>query len=180
MGFASHWITDLYANATKWHYFGPQYGNKAIGMNVKYASDIYWSEKMAQNYFYFDQAHGFQDYNYYQEGLILNGNAKAYLNPSTNSKVVYTYPDTNRDAIVIVDKVENDGKTWYKIVSDMNIDSNGNQIPNNNSGYNWNAYVYVDASNVKLLNKVDYKDTNSVTEYQDSTYSYEFYTTFLH
>ena len=176
IGFANDWMTYNYAKADASNYFGSQFGDKQSGINIKYASDPYWSEKMAQNYFYFDQAHGFQDYNYYQEGLILNGNAKAYLNPSTNSKVVYTYPDTNRDAIVIVDKVENDGKTWYKIVSDMNIDSNGNQIPNNNSGYNWNAYVYVDASNVKLLNKVDYKDTNSVTEYQDSTYSYEFYT----
>ena len=176
IGFANDWMTYNYAKADASNYFGSQFGDKQSGINIKYASDPYWSEKTAQNYFYFDQAHGFQDYNYYQEGLILNGNAKAYLNPSTNSKVVYTYPDTNRDAIVIVDKVENDGKTWYKIVSDMNIDSNGNQIPNNNSGYNWNAYVYVDASNVKLLNKVDYKDTNSVTEYQDSTYSYEFYT----
>lgn len=176
IGFANDWMTYNYAKADASNYFGSQFGDKQSGINIKYASDPYWSEKMAQNYFYFDQAHGFQDYNYYQEGLILNGNAKAYLNPSTNSKVVYTYPDTNRDAIVIVDKVENDGKLWYKIVSDMNIDSNGNQIPNNNSGYNWNAYVYVDASNVKLLNKVDYKDTNSVTEYQDSTYSYEFYT----
>ena len=176
IGFANDWMTYNYAKADASNYFGSQFGDKQSGINIKYASDPYWSEKMAQNYFYFDQAHGFQDYNYYQEGLILNGNAKAYLNPSTNSKVVYTYPDTNRDAIVIVDKIENAGKTWYKIVSDMNIDSNGNQIPNNNSGYNWNAYVYVDASNVKLLNKVDYKDTNSVTEYQDSTYSYEFYT----
>ena len=176
IGFANDWMTYNYAKADASNYFGSQFGDKQSGINIKYASDPYWSEKMAQNYFYFDQAHGFQDYNYYQEGLILNGNANAYLNPSTNSKVVYTYPDTNRDAIVIVDKVENDGKLWYKIVSDMNIDSNGNQIPNNNSGYNWNAYVYVDASNVKLLNKVDYKDTNSVTEYQDSTYTYEFYT----
>ena len=151
IGFANDWMTYNYAKADASNYFGSQFGDKQSGINIKYASDPYWSEKMAQNYFYFDQAHGFQDYNYYQEGLILNGNAKAYLNPSTNSKVVYTYPDTNRDAIVIVDKVENDGKTWYKIVSDMNIDSNGNQIPNNNSGYNWNAYVYVDAKNKNIV-----------------------------
>ena len=47
LGYASKWVTYGYAHPRDWRYFGPQFGNKWIGMNVKYASDAFWSEKMA-------------------------------------------------------------------------------------------------------------------------------------
>ena len=65
LGYASKWVTYGYAHPRDWRYFGPQFGDKWIGMNVKYASDTYWSEKMASNYYYLDKSLGLQDYNYY-------------------------------------------------------------------------------------------------------------------
>ena len=174
-GFARDWITYRYAKATHSLYFGPQYGNKAIGMNVKYASDIYWSEKMASNYYYFDKAYGLQDYNYYQLGII-NKQCYAYKSASTSSTKIYQYPEYE-DGVVIVGEVTgtsvNGNTKWYKVVSDLNLNSNYSE---KTSGYyNWNMYVYVPAAYINKINtpKNGYKTPNSVISYNDSNYTYD-------
>ena len=173
LGYASKWITYGYAHPRDWRYFGPQFGDKWIGMNVKYASDTYWSEKMASNYYSLDKALGMQDYNYYQLGVV-NGPTIAYQSPNTSSRQIYTYPE-REDALVIVDEVTSGGIKWYKVVSDLNIDSNYNEKTSGN--YNWNAYVYVKASDVRKINtgKKGNISPNSVYAYQDKNYTYDLY-----
>ena len=85
LGYASGWVTYGFAHPRDWRYFGPQFGDKWVGMNVKYASDTYWSEKMASYYYSMDKALGMQDYNYYQLG-VLRQQANAYSGPSTSSR----------------------------------------------------------------------------------------------
>ena len=171
LGYASKWVTYGYAHPRDWRYFGPQFGDKWIGMNVKYASDTYWSEKMASNYYYLDKSLGLQDYNYYQLGVV-TGPTIAYKDPNTSSRQIYTYPE-KEDGVVIVDEVTSNGEKWYKVVSDLNIDSNYNEITSGN--YNWNGYVYVKASQVQKINngKNGYISPNSVFEYQDKNYEYD-------
>ena len=173
LGYASKWITYGYAHPRDWRYFGPQFGDKWIGMNVKYASDTYWSEKMAANYYSLDKAFGLQDYNYYQLGVV-NSSTKAYMRPSTQSKLIYEYPE-KEDALVIVGEENVNNEKWYKVVSDLNIDSNGNEITSGN--YNWNAYVYVKASQVTKINKGKngYINPNQTPEYEDRNYEYDLY-----
>jgi len=176
LGYASKWITYGYAHARDWRYFGPQFGDKGIGMNVKYASDTYWSEKMAANYYAMDAALGLQDYDYYQLGVVVAPvDARADATPS--SKFLYTYPEKD-DAVVIIGEKEghtvNGDATWYKIVSDINLDANFNELPAG-SNYNWNSYAYVPAAYVKKINtaKDGYKSPNDVFEYQDKSYTYD-------
>lgn len=173
LGYASKWITYGYAHPRDWRYFGPQFGDKWIGMNVKYASDTFWSEKMASNYYNLDKAYGLQDYNYYQLGVV-KSQTNAYSEPATSSKFIYSYPEAE-DAVVIIDEVERNGELWYKVVSDLNIDSNYNEITSGD--YNWNGYVYVKASNVKKINKGKngYINPNEVTEYINKDYEYNLY-----
>ena len=142
-------------------------------MNVKYASDTYWSEKMASNYYNMDKALGLQDYNYYQLGVLKNP-ANAYAQASTGSKFIYKYPEAE-DAVVIVGETTSNGEKWYKVVSDLNIDSNYNEI--SSGAYNWNGYVYVQASNIRKINngKNGYISPNSVTEYANKNYEYNLY-----
>ena len=175
--FAQYYVTYGYLDPNDWRYYGPQFGNKGIGMNVKYASDVYWSEKMASNYYYMDKAFGMQDYNYYQLGII-NSPVYARSNTNTSSKAVYYYRKAE-SGVVILDEVEgqvvNGNNKWYKIVSDMNIDSNFNEIKSGN--YNWNSYVYVPAAYVTKINngKNGYISPNEVTEYQDKGYAYDLF-----
>ena len=142
-------------------------------MNVKYASDTYWSEKMASNYYNMDKALGLQDYNYYQLGVLKNP-ANAYAQASTGSKFIYKYPEAE-DAVVIVGETTSNGEKWYKVVSDLNIDSNYNEI--SSGAYNWNGYVYVQASNIRKINngKNGYISPNNVTEYANKNYEYNLY-----
>ncbi len=173
LGYASKWITYGYAHPRDWRYFGPQFGDKWIGMNVKYASDTYWSEKMAANYYSLDKAFGLQDYNYYQLGVV-TGPTTAYKDPSTSSKIIYTYPE-REDALVIIGETSENNQKWYKVVSDLNIDSNYNEITTGD--YNWNSVVYVQASNVVKINKGknNYISPNNVFEYQNKNYTYDLY-----
>ena len=172
LGYANKWITYGYAHPRDWRYFGPQFGDKWIGMNVKYASDTYWSEKMAANYYSMDKALGLQDYNYYQLGVLKNP-ANAYQNASTSSKFIYQYPEAE-DAVVIVGETTVNNEKWYKVVSDLNIDSNYNEVTS--GAYNWN-YVYVKASDIKKINtgKNGYVSPTEVIEYTNKNYEYDLY-----
>ncbi len=173
-GYASKWNNYGYSYATDWRYFGPAFGDKQNGMNVKYATDAYWSEKMAANYYSFDKYYGLNDYNYYQLGIVKKA-TNAYFNPN-EAKKIYVYPEAN-DQLVIVGETDN----HYKVMSDMNIDSNGNLVGSSsdyNKGYNWNTnYVYVRKSDVLKINKgkYGYTNPNSVTSYIDSEYTYDLY-----
>ena len=99
-------------------------------MNVKYASDPYWSEKMAANYYSLDKSKGLQDYNYYQLEVLNQGAVIARSDASNSAKEVYKYPEAE-DAVVIVGEKEgetvNGDATWYEVVSDLNLDSNYNE-----------------------------------------------------
>ncbi len=171
LGYASRWITNGYAHPRDWRYYGPQFGDKWIGMNVKYASDAYWSEKMAANYYSLDKAFGMQDYNYYQLGVVTD-KTNAYQSPSTSSKLIYSYPE-KEDAVVILEEVTSNNEKWYKVMSDINLDSNYNEITS--GPYNWNSVVYVKASSVIKINegKNGYISPNSVFEYENKNYEYD-------
>lgn len=181
LSYTSKWITYGYANPFDSRYRGNVFGNKGIGMNVKYASDPYWSEKMASNYYALDNYYGFQDYNYYQLGVNHTAGISAKATPHNNAKTVYNlnYLDTS---FIIVEEVVGDSvngnNKWYKVVSDLNIDSNKNQLYAY-SNYDWsNAYVYLPACYVTKINegKNGYISPSLVTSYKDSTYTYDLYT----
>lgn len=178
LGYASDWITYGYAHPRDWRYFGPQFGDKWIGMNVKYASDTYWSEKMASHYYAFDKAKGLQDYNYYQLGVLTQGAVWARSDAKNAAKGIYQYPEAE-DGVVIVGEKQGDSvegnTTWYEVVSDLNVDDNYNEIAAGD--YNWNKTVYVPAAYIKKINKGKngYISPNEVTEYQDKDYEYDLY-----
>lgn len=178
LGYASDWITYGYAHPRDWRYFGPQFGDKWIGMNVKYASDTYWSEKMASHYYAFDKAKGLQDYNFYQLGVLTKGAVWARSDAKNSAKGIYQYPEAE-DAVVIVGEKQGDSvegnTTWYEVVSDLNIDNNYNEITSGD--YNWDKTVYVPATYIKKINKGKngYISPNEVTAYQDRDYEYDLY-----
>ncbi|MBQ3511992.1 MAG: DUF5011 domain-containing protein [Bacilli bacterium] len=175
--YSNSWVTYGYSNPEDWRYFGSQNGDKRVGMNVKYASDVYWGEKMASNYYFLDKAYGLQDYNFYQTGITTRSTA-AKAAPKTSAKSVFTYP-SSEVGLVLLEEVEgeevNGNKIWYKVVSDMNIDANFNK---KTSGYyNWDSYVYIPAAYVLKTNTGEngYISPNDVPEHKDKNYTYDLY-----
>lgn len=83
------------------NYSGATLGNKGMGMNIFYASDPYWGEKIASSYYRMDKYLGFKDYNHYKIGFIEkdtpiyedeNINQIMYLEYSSNIESNQLYP----------------------------------------------------------------------------------------
>ena len=153
-----------YARVSDWRYNGSHFGNKNTGMNVQYASDVYWGEKAASYYYAFDKENGFMDRDYYQ--LIVSNSTNIYARtaPNTKASSPYAIKKTNVPFIVL-EEVEGEtvggSNIWYKIQSDSNISDNGSLISSNSSTwpeYNWNGVVYVHSNYFTKINNAKKED----------------------
>jgi len=83
------------------NYYGANLGTKSSGMNVKYASDPYWGEKIANHYARIDRLAGSPDYDKYNIGIAAQG-AQVYWDEAgatsahkykkSTSGLTYMYP----------------------------------------------------------------------------------------
>lgn len=154
MAHAFKYIAKDYANPISgYNYNGSHYGNKLSGNNVSYASDAYWGEKMASNYYSIDKNFGFQDFNQRKILGIKQSSeaAPVYKEPNTKSLKYYNLKNRENIPVTILDTVigeEIDGNNvWYKIQSDVPIDENRNLVDINLSTYNFDtSYAYIHSS----------------------------------
>lgn len=152
------------------HYYGGHYGNKLSGNNVSYASDAYWGEKMAGNYYSLDRYFGFQDFN---QRLILgikqgSEAAPVYSAPSTQSNKYYNLKNIPNIPVTILDEVVgeeiNGNNVWYKIQSDLPIDASRNLVDLNLGEYNFDtSYAYIHSSYIYKEAKEPAITANDVT-----------------
>ena len=153
-----------YARVSDSRYNGSHFGTKATGMNVLYASDVYWGEKAASYYYSFDKENGFLDRNYYQLIVSNCGDINVRVAPKTSSKVVYNIKKSNIPFIVI-EEVEGEtvggNNIWYKIQSDSNVTNEGSLISSNSTtwpAYNWAGYAYVHSNYFTKINNAKNND----------------------
>lgn len=155
--YAYEWLSYGYGDPDDYRFKGANVGNKAEGLNNKYASDPFWAEKAAHYYYDIDRMYGFQDYGTIKTA-VLNGdyNNTVYAKKTpggdnVSSSYQYKVKDSS---IMIVEEVEgpsvNGNTTWYKIMSDQTLDANLNYIaystaPRNNYDYDKN-FVYVSSA----------------------------------
>lgn len=153
-----------YARVADSRYNGSHFGNKNTGMNVMYASDVYWGEKAASYYFAFDKENGFLDRDFYQLVVSNSTSINVRTAPNTKASSPYMIKKTNIPFIVL-EEVEGEtvggNNIWYKIQSDSNIGSDGKLIAGNSSTwpeYNWNGVVYVHSSFFTKINEAKKED----------------------
>lgn len=154
MAHAFKFIAKDYANPlTGAHYNGSHYGNKLSGNNVSYASDAYWGEKMAGNYYSLDKNFGFQDFN--QRKILgikqTSASAPVYSLPNTNSEKYYNLKNIPNIPVTILEEVEgeeiNGNNIWYKIQSDLPIDASRKLVNLDDGVYNFDtSYAYIHSS----------------------------------
>ena len=154
-------------------YFGSHVGNKGSGMNVKYASDPFWGEKISGWYYKIDKDSGMKDYDYYTIGIKQSYNVyNVRSNSSTSSsilyktrhrhvsgKVEYLYNIRNYPVLIIG---EDNG--FYKIQSDTPI-INGSAVYN--GSYDWVTsvgYITKDAISSNTLNNTNFKQPSGSAE----------------
>ena len=143
-----------YNNPSDYRYYGSHYGNKASGMNVKYATDPYWGEKAASNAFNNDKKFGSQDFKSNTIGVkISKTNVPVRKTPSESGSVIYILKNNSYSVekipLIVFDKVTANGYTWYKVYTDVALDDNqnkttGDYIFEKSFGYVRSDYLYVE------------------------------------
>lgn len=153
---AEYFVSRQYTDAkTDYRYYGAHLGNKQSGFNVKYASDPYWGEKAAANCYYLEDANtsSISDYGRYEIGIV-NGKTPVYNSP--DGSVLYnannmTYATYNVP-VVILDSVTYNDVKWYRIQSDMPIQSDRESVLFSEKYSMEEDYAYIKASLVTVVN----------------------------
>ena len=149
-------------------YFGPNLGDKASGMNIRYASDPFWGEKNSIAAYQINNYFNKEDYGRYTIGMKnVVGALNIRKEPNTNSKVLYKTEEIQNVPFVILDtvtgEVVNGNNKWYKIQSDAPLLENRSSHTTTNDTYRYdyvNSYAYVHSSYVDIVfkgkEKIDY------------------------
>lgn len=144
MSYASS-AASSYESVNGKYYYGSHYGNKASGKNIMYATDPYWGEKMAMNAFIKDKNYGGKDFNSNTIGVERKQTTAAWVFDEpiqTESHLLYKLKNKNTSdgvqdiSVNIIDKIESNGITFYKIYTDL---------PDRNPKY---GYVWADEWNL--------------------------------
>lgn len=98
-------------------YNGSFLGHKGVGVNLFYASDPYWGQKVAGRMYVIDEYLGKDDWNSYKIALSKVPSLNVRSGPSTSDKLLYEHRYAGVGMIVLEEIKRNDG-TWYKIKSD--------------------------------------------------------------
>jgi beta-N-acetylglucosaminidase len=131
-----------------WKANGEVLGNKEIGMNVRYASDPYWGQKIAGYMYKMDKYYGGLERNKYQIAVTLfaGTNVRSDTTATTSTNKLYPITKVGTPVLVLaeVQSRTNEGN-WFQIA------------PENLNGANYpKAYVYSDGysqygTNMKVL-----------------------------
>ncbi|GLC87855.1 S-layer homology domain-containing protein [Lysinibacillus piscis] len=95
---------------------GAVIGSKAVGFNVKYASDPFWGAKIAGHYYRIDKALGFKDANNpYTIGFTTTTGLNVRTDASTTNSPLFKYSRSGMPVII----TNTDVNGWYEVLSDQ-------------------------------------------------------------
>lgn len=150
--FAETYMSKQYLNSSNWKYYGGFLGDKASGINIKYASDPYWGEKAANYAWKLDELNSGKDQYAYTIGM------KDTINSShtdlnirnqalASSLALYSTGAQSNHAFLIKGEENN----FYKVQSDSNLNSNRNGL-SSTGDYNFTEdYGYVSKNYIKIV-----------------------------
>lgn len=145
-------------------YHGGHLGDKASGMNVKYASDSYWGEKAASISYTIDNASGKKDLGKYQLGIkdkMVDLRIRKEATPDSNE--LYKTGNHGDYPVVILGQTSGysveGNNVWYKIQSDSTLNGDRTAITQDVCVYDYNnAYAYTSSY---YINRVVYTNMGS-------------------
>lgn len=190
-----YFVSEGYLDPLDYRYYGAHFGDKASGMNVKYASDPYWGEKAAE--------FCWAIYDYYQRSsntslhsndafkyniAIQNGafNLNIRKEATTSSSALYMSEAVSHFPYIVLAEVEGQnisGNTkWYKIQSDSTLKSDRSSIVRDNGVYNYDSfYAFIHSSYATIVSIGSGKGPNytfAIPEMPKENDEYDF-TTYL-
>ncbi|MDQ0428355.1 beta-N-acetylglucosaminidase [Planomicrobium stackebrandtii] len=111
-------INKGYQVPTGGFYNGSVLGNKGIGMNVRYASDAFWGEKIAGHMFRADAHLGNKDLNKHELGYTTTAPLNFRKDASTNFASIYTLKTAGVPVIINNETKASNGALWYEVASE--------------------------------------------------------------
>lgn len=153
--FAETYMSMCYLRPGWTYYHGGFLGDKASGINVSYASDPYWGEKIASIAWEFDNANNKKDQDKYTLGIKdmvpydhtdLNVRKEA----TTSSTRLFSTGDPSNFAFLIL----GESGDFYKVQSDPVLDSSRESINKDTGKYDSaQMYVYVSKNYVQKVSE---------------------------
>ncbi|WP_282020314.1 S-layer homology domain-containing protein [Planomicrobium okeanokoites] len=105
------------------YYNGSILGNKALGMNVRYASDPLWGEKIGGHMYRIDVYLGKKDMFKENLGFASFNDAESGLNfrsgAGTENAALYALPATGIPVVITGEAKDSKDATWYKVLSEQ-------------------------------------------------------------
>lgn len=133
-------------------FYGSNYGNKGAGINTMYASDPYWSVKIAGHAYRIDRYLGFKDFNAYQMAILDPTVSNKLYKETSLTNTLYTINARAKNYPVTIKASHND--TYY--TQSTNPIVNNALVTSTTSGlvpYNFDlSQAYINKNQVKLVN----------------------------
>ena len=156
--FAETYMSKQYLRAGWAYYHGGFLGDKASGINVSYASDPYWGEKIAALAWKMDSEGGKKDQNKYSIGIKDTvSTAHTTLNvrkeASTSATSLYNTGTSSNYAFLIL----GESGDFYKVQSDPVLKADRGGIESTSGKYNSSSmYAYASKQYIKKINTGTY------------------------
>ncbi|CAM4187809.1 glucosaminidase [Bacillus manliponensis] len=112
---AKVYMNEMYLNPAYHLYNGAYLGNKTFGLNVKYASDPYWGQKVAGHMYRFETFLKGNDHNTYKLAKVLQ-DAEVKKNPNQTDEKLYTVQPEM--IVTVVGEEMIGGQAWLQVMSD--------------------------------------------------------------
>lgn len=110
-----NYFNKNYIPPTAPYAYGAAFGNKAQGMNVKYASDPFWGAKAAGHWYRADKLMGGKDFAKHRLAVTNTTGLNVRSGASTSNQLLFTYRYQQMPVIVVGDVANS---PWKKIISD--------------------------------------------------------------
>ena len=163
--FAETYMSKQYLRPGCGTYKGAYLGNKGSGINVHYASDPFWGEKIANLMWSLDRTNGSKDYGKYSIGIKdLINSEHTTLNvrkeSNTSSDVLYKTAAQSQYAFLLLDNGEA-ANGFYRVQSDGVLTEGRNGVDSSTGNYNFqDMYGYASTDYISLIQKGNGSSSN--------------------
>lgn len=163
--FAKYYMSKGYLNPEDWRYYGGIFGNKELGIGVKYASDPYWGEKNAGQFFAIDRyLSGYNNSGYAEEKLrdyrkysvaVYNTNTNVTFKDNTTIYDVRGKKQSRKEitgsSVILksLNAVNVQGTSKYEVTPEVTDKINSSS--SFSGEFNWNTSGYVPANAVNII-----------------------------
>ena len=153
--FANGWMSRGYLYPKDYRYNGGFLGNKASGLNVKYASDPYWGEKAANIVWRLDHTMGEKDTGKYTlavKEIVPKDHISVNVRkePSASSTLLYKTGKAANYVVLMRKSEPIDG--FYEIQSDGVLDKERSKVVKENGTYNFEQmYGYMSSDYLRVI-----------------------------